>query len=366
MSSARTERRGGLRAAAVLGLWLAAPSVARGEAPVVAEAAAPTAVSAEARPSVSRAPAASELLRDVVVPDGVTGTERTSWERQRLAQLRSRTALRGLDAAVRWQLPHVGACAAREGLTGPQEGTLTLSFRADGSVARARATGGASVVGCLVSAYAVAALPVLTDRTQTLTWTVAFDAAPVPTPPSSAYLPVDPAGSLRLDEAAGFAGVAFGDTPDDHPDLSLQRTSGDLRFYQREADIGTRWMGVDVSGVSYVAAPEVGVFAVVVFVSDPNGAFRVRDGVRARYGVLRLDPVLDTSYVRGARNVVEVRAFGAGGVAVTLLDLARGAASNAYGRVPGDPVGAGSDGRRLPRIFADDAPAGAAPSSPTP
>jgi hypothetical protein len=318
--------------------------------------------------SVERVPASVELEKDVVVPAGANGTEQTSYERKRLAQLRARTALKGLDAAVRWQLPAAADCAARAGLAGPQQAALTLRFGGDGVVKSARAEGGPPpLLACLTGTFEGRSLPALLDGAPTLNWTVRLDAAPLPGPDrvaegsaapaatASAYVPLDPAGSARLDLDVGLAGVAFGDLPDAHDDLQLQRSSGDLRFYQREGDQGARFFGVTPSGVSYVAAPEVGVFAAVVFVADPNGAYQVRDAVRARYGTLRLDPVLDTSYARGAQHVVEVRPFGEGGVAVTLLDLSRGAATGAYGRVPGDPVGPGTDGRRLPRIFADDA-----------
>ncbi len=307
-------------------------------------------VAAAAEPTVDRPKAQVELAKDVVVPSDFSDPTREEADVARRRQAGARTELIGMDHAVRGRLRAAADCVARAGGAERVEATLRLSVRGDGTT-KARVTADEPAKACIEAAFESGGLLVPHHAEPTVTWTVGFDPALLPTPTwASGFAPIDPTGAAALDAEPGFNGVSWGDALSAHPELRRVRSAGGIDVYEREADGLARVWGQPPSGIAYTFRD--GVFlGAVVFFTDERAAYAARVALRARYGPLRVDPErTSATYVRGAKVLVDVQPWGAG-VVINIVDVSTTGPDDT---LPGDPIRRRSSGGRLPKIFLDD------------
>ncbi|MFN7143499.1 MAG: hypothetical protein ACK4YP_06985 [Myxococcota bacterium] len=260
-----------------------------------------------------------------------------------------RAGLAALDGAVRWRADGIDACARLAGLAAGTVAKVDVTVGVDGAV-KAKPRGDDPLAGCVVTALDGQVFPVIVSGDVRGKFTVTY--TPSAAPEAGATAP-----AARVDEERGFAGVAWGEPSERLENGTAVGSHKGTTFYARRSDLVGRWLGAKVTGASYAFGKD-GLHSVRLSFVGTTTAWRVREALTARYGAPDWDNGFGAYFWRGANVLLLFRPVpGSEEVQVSLLDIARARASGLADRMPGDPVDPTKsvDGRRLPRIFQDDA-----------
>jgi hypothetical protein len=269
--------------------------------------------------ALTREPSKDETSGPIEAPPNASDAEagkayeREFDRRQRVAQLKA------LDVALAWQGAGLDGCA--EG--GQAKAHVHVGFDGVAKIKPARDVP-AALAACLHAAYDRATVSAMLAGDVDVDYTFAI------TPVAGAVAP--PA----IDRDLGFGGLAFGTRAEDVDGLQEATTKEGTRFYERDTDFRTRWLGVPPATVTYGFGDD-GLYLVLVRTADHTATFNLRQALRTRYGNPKTENLTATVYWRGEHMAITYSGTG-DELTVAFLDVERGRASPLVGRLPGDPI----------------------------
>lgn len=258
------------------------------------------------------------------------------------------------DTLLRDYAPLIADCALKAGAVTGASAAARVAIPITGVVKVAGGSGDAALAGCVTSTLHKRQTGAILHggRNVEPKYTFTLVAAPALVP-------------TWLDAEDSFAGVRFGEPSSRVIEPRLSSSYRNTRHYTRMIDDNVQCMGIDCR-IAYDFEDDEGLYGGEIRVEGDAASFRLREGLKDRFGAGRWDGAVKAWYWRGERLLyVSVRVPDTSYEVLRIIDMERAKRAGLATSFPGDPDGDGaSKNKSLPRVLREELVAPPAPDAP--
>ncbi|GDX79863.1 hypothetical protein LBMAG42_16740 [Deltaproteobacteria bacterium] len=291
---------------------------------------------------------------DPTPPESDSESAYEGWIRVMEVRKDRRADLVEADTLVRDYSPVIADCALKAGAVAGASAAATVSIPITGVIKVAAGSGDAALAGCVASTLHKRQTGAILHGGRNIE-------------PKYTFTLVAPPASVPATEdiEASFAGVVFGEPSSRVLEPRLSSSYRNTRHYTRMIDDNVQCMGIDCR-IAYDFEDDEGLYGGEIRVEGDAASFRLREGLKARFGAGRWDGSVKAWYWRGERLIyVSVRVPDTTYEVLRILDMERARRAGLATSFPGDPEGEnGSKIKSLPKVLREELAAPPAPDAP--